>query len=328
MAVSDARKKFEALRNKIKQTTQEKSSGKTEKDYSWQFRPSLIENQGRTVYTVRILPKDNSGNVEEPWIDSRVHIFKPTGADRKTYQVCPTTFDEAAKCPICEASKVHFNKGDKANEDIGRGLWRKKRYFVNVLVKEDPRTGDDNQTGKVLVWEFGSKVFDKLKEAIELHGLFFWDIEDGFDFNVVIKKVSGYNNYDSSDFARVPSSLKDDDYDVDAIMGSLYDLPEKAFGVDENGKVRGARSYDELADIFQGKSVRDENTKDKRVGRTIDTGTSEETEKEETTESEDDPWATVGASEPEETETETETEVDEENDIDISSINFDADDPV
>jgi hypothetical protein len=239
----DLRKKFEEKREGAKKPVVE------EKKFDYKFQPELIKGEARSVYVVRILPHVavNDG-VDEPWVHNRVHIFKPKGTDKNTYQVCPSTHDEKAKCPICEHSKMWFAKGDKTSEDIGRTFWKKKRWHVNVYVKSDPRKGESNQTGKVLVWEFGPKVMDKLSEALSMHKMFFWDVEEGYDFNLVVKLVGGFNNFDSSDFSREKSRLVEDDEALDAIHAKIYDLKKTILE-------QKVRPYEELKAILEGRKL-------------------------------------------------------------------------
>lgn len=241
---------FEEIRKRLEDTKNKVVTKDDKKAFDWRFNPSLLNDSGRSTYTIRILPNVHvDGGASEPWVQNSVHIFKPSGSDKNTYQVCPTTHDgDKAKCPICEHSKFWFAKKDKTSEDIGRAFWRKKRWHMNVLVKADPRKGEENQTGKVLVWEVGTKIFDKLSEALTMHKMFFWDAHNGFDFNIVIKKVGGYPNYDSSDFARSPSPIADTDEGLDSIHDQIRDLNKLILGSKR-------KTYDELKAILEGRKT-------------------------------------------------------------------------
>jgi hypothetical protein len=242
---------FEELRKKLEES---KNAGANKKDdkksFDWRFNPTQIKGEARTIYKIRILPHVHvDGGASEPWIQNSVHIFKPKGAEKNTYQICPHSYEgDKAKCPICEHSKFWFAKKDKASEDVGRGYWRKKRWHMNVLVKEDPRKGEENQNGKVLVWEIGTKIFDKLSEALTMHKMFFWDPHNGFDFNIVIKTVGGYANYDSSDFSRSPSPIVEVEEDLDAIHDQIRDLNKLILG-------QKRKSYDELKAVLEGRKT-------------------------------------------------------------------------
>ncbi|MCS7316928.1 MAG: hypothetical protein NZZ41_01210 [Candidatus Dojkabacteria bacterium] len=230
---------FETLKKSLleKKNIQQKSSG------DWRFTPKLIKGETKTTYKVRVLPNIKNGKIDNgpnpPWIQANVHIFN-TAEGKMVYEICPTTFQN--KCPICEFSKFLFGKGDKNSTDLARQYWIKRRYFVNVLVKEDPRKGEENQAGKVLVWEFGSKIYDKFIEAILTHNLFFWHQTEGYDFNLIVKQVSNYQNYDSSDFSRKPSAICNPD-EEEKIIKNIKDLNEVIL----NNRVK---TYDELKSLL------------------------------------------------------------------------------
>lgn len=312
---SASKKRFEELRNKLQETTGgEPTDNKF--DDSWKFKPEILSNQTRSVYTVRFLPNVHvNDGLDEPWFEFRAHMFMPKNASRKTYQICPTTVDEKAKCPICERAKQLFDKGDEVSERIAKSIYKKRRYYANVLVLKDPRK-EGNQEGQVLVWEFGKKIFDKLTTVMSLHGLYFWEVEEGANFTLCITKDGGYNNYDSSDFERCSSNLGDS-FNLDEIHDKIYNLEEKV--------VPRIRPYQELADILNGKSVVDENTKDQSVKTvTKDTHTEEVEEKEEPVVDVDKVFDETEDTESAEEETNSPVE---EDDIDISNIDFDSDEP-
>ena len=93
---------------------------------------------------------------------------------------------------------------------------------------KDP-TNPQNEGGAFL-YKFGKKIFDKIMEAMQpefedeepINPFDFWQ---GADFKLKIKKVAGYWNYDSSEFAR-PAALLDDDDALEAIWKKQYSLAE------------------------------------------------------------------------------------------------------
>ena len=321
---SASKSRFDEIRKRLQ--GQEDASQNNEDRDSFKFQPKKLGNQQRSVYVVRFLPNVHVDEGQsEPWVEAKAHMFYPKGASKKTYQICPTTKDDKAPCPICERAKKLFDEGNEAAEKKARSIYKKRRYFANVLVLKDPRAKDDNQEGQVLIWEFGKKIFDKLTAAMTLNGLYFWDVEDGANFNLVITEDGGFPNYDSSDFDRQNTDLNDNN-DLDVIYDSIHNIHEKVLPESR------FRTYDELEAIFNGEQVVDKNTKDEslksdepRKTRTRDTETNTVEEKEETPSDvdkafEDEP------DEPEEKEEKVKTPPIEEDDIDISDINFDDDD--
>ena len=267
--------KFDELRNKLKDKREEaekKSSGATFDD-SWKFKPSLPANKPKVTYTVRILPNVHSESIE-PWVKANFHMFRrPDG--KFIYTLCPSTFEEDAskvKCPICEKSKKLFSTNDAMDEKQARDLWRKPRYFANVLIKKDPRSGEDSQEGQVLVWEFGNQIFEKLVDALTEDEINFHHPFEGVDFNLILKKKADFTNYESSHFASDQSQIAEDEEKLNEIFDSIYNLDEKILG-------RGAKDYDKLVEMLTGEES--ESPKKKPTTRDSDEDEGEEEEDEE-----------------------------------------------
>jgi hypothetical protein len=97
--------------------------------------------------------------------------------------------------------------------------------------------------GKVFLFRFGKKIFDKMMAAMQpefedetpINPFDFWE---GANFKLKIRKVDGYWNYDASSFEAV-SPLSDDDAVLEDIYNKQYSLQE--FLAPTNFK-----SYDEL----------------------------------------------------------------------------------
>jgi hypothetical protein len=83
--------------------------------------------------------------------------------------------------------------------------------------------------GKVFLYQFGQKIFEKIKSALRPKqeddpAINVFDFWDGADFNLEIAKVKGYRNYDDSKF-RVQSPLfKGDDSEIEKLYKQLYKL--------------------------------------------------------------------------------------------------------
>ena len=97
--------------------------------------------------------------------------------------------------------------------------------------------------GKVFLFKFGKKIFDKITEAMKpefedekpINPFDFWE---GANFKLKIRKVDGYWNYDKSEFEGV-SQIKENDEQIKSIWSSQH--PLKPFLAPDNFK-----TYDEL----------------------------------------------------------------------------------
>ena len=98
----------------------------------------------------------------------------------------------------------------------------------NIYVVKDPANPENE--GKVFLFKYGKKIFDKLTAAMQpefedeeaIDPFDFWQ---GANFKLKAKNVAGYRNYDSSEFAAV-SPLLDDDDALEALWKKQFSLAE------------------------------------------------------------------------------------------------------
>ena len=145
------------------------------------------------------------------------------------------------KDPVSEMNSAYWNSGVESDKEIARRQKRKLQYFSNIFVVSDPKNPENE--GKVFLFRFGKKIFDKCMEAMQpafedetpVNPFDFWQ---GANFKLKIRKVDGYWNYDKSEFA-APSALFADDEQLEEVWKKQYALTE--FTAPTNFK-----SYDEL----------------------------------------------------------------------------------
>ena len=134
----------------------------------------------------------------------------------------------------------------ESDKEIARKQKRKLQYFSNILVVSDPKHPENE--GKVCLFRYGKKIFDKMMEAMQpafedetpINPFDFWE---GADFKLKIRKVDGFWNYDKSEFSK-PSPISDDESKIESIWKSQYSLAEK---LDVNNNFK---TYDELSARF------------------------------------------------------------------------------
>ena len=98
----------------------------------------------------------------------------------------------------------------------------------NIYVVKDPANPENE--GRVLLFKYGKKIFDKLTAAMQpefedeeaIDPFDFWK---GANFKLKAKNVAGYRNYDSSEFAAAGPLLNDDDA-LEALWKKQYSLNE------------------------------------------------------------------------------------------------------
>ena len=118
--------------------------------------------------------------------------------------------------------------GNKDDKSLVSKQKRKLNYVANVYIVSDPANRDNE--GKVFLFKFGKKIFDKITEAMnpqfeDEQAINPFDLWEGANFKLKIRKVDGYQNYDKSEFES-PAPLKSDDEELEKIWKSEHSLAE------------------------------------------------------------------------------------------------------
>lgn len=215
----------------VKEVEKMSSTGNNTDDRIW--KPE-VDKAGNGFAVIRFLPAPEGE--ELPWAKVYTHAFQSTGG--WFIDNCLTTVNQ--NCPVCEANRELWNTGSKANQDIVRDRKRKLSYYSNIYVVQD-KAHPENE-GKVFLFKFGKKIFDKVTAAMQpefedekpIDPFDFWN---GANFKVKITKKDGYWNYDKSEFDS-PGPLSEDDDEMEAIWKKSYPLadfvnPEKFKSYDQ-----------------------------------------------------------------------------------------------
>ncbi len=198
------------------------------------WKPEL-DKTGNGYAVIRFLPA--TANEEMPWVRVWSHAFQ--GAGGWYIENSLTTLGQ--KDPVSEENTRLWNTGVDADKDIARKRKRKLSYYSNILVVSDPKHPEHE--GKVFLFKFGKKIFDKITEAMQpafddekpINPFDFWK---GANFKLKIRKVDGFWNYDKSEFEAV-SPIQGDDNAIKGIWAKQYAL--QPFVAADNFK-----PYDEL----------------------------------------------------------------------------------
>ena len=196
-----------------------------------------VDKAGNGYAVLRFLPATEG--VELPWVRYWDHGFKgPTG--QWYIENSLTSIGQAD--PVGELNSRLWNSGIEADKETARRQKRRLHYVANVLVVSDP--GNPSNEGKVMLYKFGKKIFEKIMDAMQPDfadekPVNPFDMWEGADFKLKIRNVEGYRNYDKSEFT-TPSALHDgDDSRLEGVYSQLHNLGE--FTDPKNYK-----SYDEL----------------------------------------------------------------------------------
>ena len=182
---------LDKLLNAVKEDSapQEKKSYKD--DRLW--KPEM-DKSGNGYAVIRFLPAVDGEDL--PWAKVWNHAFQgPTG--QWYIENSLTTIGQ--KDPVSEHNTRLWNTGLESDKEIARKQKRKLQYFANIYVVSDSKHPENE--GKVFLYRFGKKIFDKIMEAMQpafedeeaINPFDFWK---GANFKLKVRKVDGYWNYD------------------------------------------------------------------------------------------------------------------------------------
>ena len=183
------------------------------------WKPEM-DKTGNGFAVIRFLPAPDGE--ELPWAKMYSHAFQGPGG----WYIENSLTTIGGKDPLGEYNRELWNTGTEANKETVRKQKRKLSYYSNIYVVKDP-TNPGNE-GKVFLFKYGKKIFDKVMEAMQpefedetpINPFDFWQ---GANFKLKIVKKDGYWNYDKSEFDRQGPLLDDDDA-MEAIWKKEYSL--------------------------------------------------------------------------------------------------------
>jgi hypothetical protein len=198
------------------------------------WKPEM-DKSGNGYAVIRFLPAPEGEDL--PWVKLFSHAFQGPGG----WYIENSLTTVGGKDPVGELNRELWNSGNESDKDVVRKQKRKLSFYANIYVVKDP--ANPHNEGGVFLYKFGKKIFDKIMEAMQpefedetpINPFDFWQ---GANFKLKLKKVAGYWNYDSSEFAAVSPLLEDDDA-MEALWKKEYSLT--AFTAADQFK-----SYDEL----------------------------------------------------------------------------------
>jgi len=196
-------------------------------------KPSYIDDRfwkptpdanGNADAVIRFMPQKDLDR--EPFVMKFKHGIK-NASNKWFFCDCPTTIGQP--CPADEFAQPFWDEGTEESKAIASKYSRKKSYIANILVINDLAKPENN--GKQFLFEFGAKIFEKIKGKLapdsELDDpVMVHDFIDGVNFKLVRRKVSGWINYDKSEFYGGSTPIADTEKKMEAIFNGLIDLSE------------------------------------------------------------------------------------------------------
>ena len=243
---SNRKSQFDKLNSEIA-----KINSPTNNNEDNRFWKPDVDKAGNGYAVIRFLPAPSGEDV--PFVRIWDHGFQGPGGwyIEKSLTTFPNTVD-----PVGEFnSKLWNSTTDENSPERAQARKQKRRlsYHSNIYVVSDPNRPQNE--GKVFLYKYGKKIFEKLNEA--MHPAFDeqgrspdhpaydpsnafnpFDLWEGANLKLKIRKVDGYPNYDKSEFDRTGPLVRDDE--------ELEKIWKNEFSLTELLDPKNFKSYDEL----------------------------------------------------------------------------------
>lgn len=233
---------FEALKkNRSKsldklneQLTKISSKGYANPDEGKYWKPTR-DSAGNGFAIVRFLPAP--ANEDMPFVRLWDHGFQGPGGWYIENSLTTLGQDD----PVGEINKKLWNSGNEADKKEAQKQKRRLHYISNVYVIKD--SGNPDNEGKVFLFKYGKKIFDKLNDMMnpsfeDEKPVNIFDLWEGANFRLKIRQFEGYPNYDKSEFDS-PAPLFEDDDKLESVFKQEHSLTEV---IDS----KNFKTYDEL----------------------------------------------------------------------------------
>jgi hypothetical protein len=198
-----------------------------------------VDKMGNGSATIRFLPAPAGEDM--PFIRVWDHGFQ--GPSGKWYiEKSLTTIGQDD--PVAQYNSELWavsDSDDSPTRKQARAQKRRLHFTSNILVVRDPANSANE--GKVFLYQYGKKIFDKLNDLMnpsfdDEKPVNPFDLWEGANFKLKIRKAEGYRNYDKSEF-EAPAPINGSDEDLEAIWN-------KEYGLQEFLDPKNFKSYEEL----------------------------------------------------------------------------------
>lgn len=204
------------------------------------WKPAFDKKEGKGYAVVRFLPNQHDESGATDFMQLYFHSFK--GRNGFYFENSRKSIDQKEDDPIAISNALYWKLGEEtgneAYKNIARTRKRNRKYFANVYVIKD--TVNPEHDGKVMVYEFGQQIFDKIQKALKPEyeddiPMNPFDVFDGADLKI---KIAGREipdnrnpgqkiivpNYEDSEFARQSEFMDGDETLIMEKFKQTHDL--------------------------------------------------------------------------------------------------------
>ena len=222
MSFADMKKKRgDKLQSLLKETAKINAPARGQGDDDRFWRPEL-DKSGNGMAVVRFLPAPEKEDL--PWARSWNHGFQGPGG----WYIENSLTTLGQKDPVSEYNSQLWNSGIEANKEIARKQKRRLTYVSNVYVLKDP--ANPQNENQVRLYKYGKKIWDKLNDKMNPQfedetPVNPFDLWEGANFKLKIRKIDGFSNYDKSEF-ETATPLDEDEAKMEEVWKTEHSLSE------------------------------------------------------------------------------------------------------
>jgi hypothetical protein len=211
---------------KLSKAVEAAASNNNQSDNSDEFWKCELDKSGNGYAIIRFLPTPPQ-DVEAdglPWVKFYDHGFQGPGGWYIEKSLTSIGQDD----PCSKYNSELWETGIESNKELVRKQKRRLHYVSNIYVVKDSKHPENE--GKTLKFTYGKKIFEKITQAMNPQfeddkPVDPFDLWEGANFKLKIRKVDGYQNYDLAEFD-TPAPLFEDDAELEKVWKSEYSLLE------------------------------------------------------------------------------------------------------
>jgi hypothetical protein len=186
LKANSGKKSLEELNKKLASVAGNEGRGSDDR-----FWTPTVDKAGNGYAIIRFLPAP--GEEDVPFIRLFDHGFQGPGGWYIENSLTTIGKDD----PVSEHNSKLWNSGIEANKEIARKQKRRLHFISNIYVVQD--SGKPENEGKVFLFKYGKKIFDKLNETMnpqfaDEEAVNPFDLWAGANFKLKIRNVEGYRN--------------------------------------------------------------------------------------------------------------------------------------
>ena len=211
--------------DKLVKAVEALSTNNNRSDDSNEYWKCELDKSGNGYAVIRFLenaPKDGEDCL--PWAKYYDHGFQGPGG----WYIEKSLTSIGGEDPVSKYNSELWDTGIESNKEIARKQKRRLHYVSNIYVVKDSKNPDNE--GKVFKFTYGKKIFEKITQAMnpqfeDDEKINPFDLWNGANFKLKVRKVDGYQNYDLAEFDR-SGPVADSDEEIEKIWKQQYSLKE------------------------------------------------------------------------------------------------------